>query len=75
MPQIPFLDRVLQIPVVLQRRVRAVLTVQKKWRCQSAVLGQVVHVPVVMLRQLLGVGQCRKLWRFRSCSGAFLGGY
>ena len=28
-PQIPFLDRVLQLPVVLQRRVRAVQTVQK----------------------------------------------
>ena len=29
MPQIPFLDRVLQLPVVLQRRVGAVQTVQK----------------------------------------------
>ena len=28
-PQFPFLDRVLQLPVVLQRRVRAVQTVQK----------------------------------------------
>ena len=36
-PQIPFLDRVLQFPVVLQRRVRAVQTVQNR-RFHRAVL-------------------------------------
>ena len=46
-PQIPFLDRVLQHPVVLQRRVRTVQTVQMPEipQCSSSM---VVCVPVVV---------------------------
>ena len=65
-PQIPVLDRVLQIPVVLLSRVRTEQTVQAPEIPQRS-SGLVVHAPVVMLRQLLGVGQCRKLWKFHSC--------
>ena len=46
-PQIPFLVRVLQFPVVLQRRIRAVQTVQKREILQRS-SSMVVDVPTVV---------------------------
>ena len=50
-PQFPFLDRVLQLPVVLQRRVRAVQIVQKPETppCSSLTI---VYVPTVVRGQV-----------------------
>ena len=66
MPQIPFLDRVLQLAVVLQRRVRAVQSVQNR-RFHRAVLRRRLRVPLLCVdRCRRWSRQCRKLLSFRS---------
>ena len=60
-PQFPFLDRVLQLPVVLQRRVRAVQTVQALEIPQRSSWSRLFTRPLLFCDRCLGVGQCRKL--------------
>ena len=59
-PQFPFLDRALQIPVVLQRRVRAVQTVQNPEipPCSSSTL---FTCPLLCVDRCRMSRQCRKL--------------
>ena len=54
-PKIQFIDRVVDIPVVLQRRVPTVQTVQKTGEIPQVVFLDTVETPVVVQRQVLGL--------------------
>ena len=62
-PQIRFISSLLDIPVVLQRRVPTVQTLQKTGDSAAPVQFLVgFDVPVVVQRLAPGSGQCRQLW-------------
>ena len=69
-PQFLFVDRVLDIPVATQRRVRAVQNcAENRQDSTGAVLWEVFDAPVVVQRQVLGGSDsAENLWRCRSCS-------
>ena len=64
-PQIQFIFRVWDVPVVQQRRARTVHTVQKTGGAPGAVLGEDVDMPVCVQRQGW-FRQCRKPCRCSS---------
>ena len=67
-PQIQFIDRVVDLSVVLQRRVPTVQTVQKTGEIPQLQFLDKVDDARCCTTTGAGSGQSRKLWRFRSCS-------
>ena len=62
-PQIQFISRVRDIPVVQRRRVRTVQPVQKTGDSTELVqFWGAVDISVVVQRQAPGCSQCRRLW-------------
>ena len=67
-PQLQFIGRVVDIPVVHHRQVPTVQTLQKTVGIpQVQFLDNVVDVPVVVQRHMPTVLTCRKPLKFRSC--------
>ena len=67
-PQIQFIDRVVDLSVVLQRRVPTVQTVQKTGEIPQLQFLDKVDDARCCTTTGAGSGQSRNLWRFRSCS-------
>ena len=72
-PQVQHIGKIVDVPIVMQRQVPTIQTVQKT-EVPQVQFDRVVDVPVVLQRQMPTIQGYRNLWTFCRCSFFSLGG-